>query len=336
MRELIPELLFPTPAASLYEGAAGVAFVSAWSAATDPGAAQTAVAMSDYARQHQGDHLDLMRGRAGVAFVESLVGLALKDDVRVRRGVASFTEAWRAFSSQTNPTQELGWGTAGFCAAANTLKANGLRHSLIDEVERESLAHLLSDFGRGLDALGFLHGRAGILFTILKVRPDFAPEVHREYVEMRAHSIRRGSFRVWPVSTRGDTDGLNLMHRLCAGIPGHLLLTVQLAKLLSSKSEREEAENLCLLTDIGAQSRSSLCCGSAGQALGLDAASREFGSFVQQRRARRRLRLAAFDAQQEPPEARWSLMQGRLGVEWLAARHQARKPLQFPLFATLD
>jgi hypothetical protein len=348
------------PAASLYHGAAGLAF-ALWRAAMLTGSAE-ALAAADMWVQAGLASLDgpaAFDGRAigmdprdigpaalhhrqpGLFLVEALVRDGFADRAGARAGVEACLDALAHAASDARFTVDLMNGPGGHLLALTQLRPIASGDLPLEAVLS---AHAASARARLLDAvdawtaadgetyLGYAHGVAGALHALcvdgLATAPSPPdPRLVAALDRLAGMAKEDGAGLSWPVQPGRPATWPGWCH----GSAGHALLWLAAARLFGREDDMRRAAGAArsALALAGRDASSSLCCGRAGVALAAAAAARATGAGVLVDQAR--ALLAAGRPDQYGEILPHSLFRGETGV--LLARLELERPdlADFPL-----
>jgi hypothetical protein len=348
------------PVASLYHGAAGLAF-ALWRAAMLTGSAealaaadlwvQAGLASLDGPSAFDGrvvgmdprdiDPAALHHRQPGLRMVQALVRDGFGDRDGARAGVRACLDALAQAGSDPRFTVDLMNGPGGHLLALTQLRPLAAGDT---PLETMLAGHAASARARLLDAvdawtaadgdtyLGFAHGIAGALhalcidgFAISPSSPD--PRLAAALDRLAGMAKVDGSGLSWPVQPGRPASWPGWCH----GSAGHALLWLAAARLFGREDDLLRATGAArhALALAGQDDSSSLCCGRAGVALAAAAAARAtgMGALVTEARAL----LAAGRPDQYGQILPHSLFRGETGM--LLARLELERPddADFPL-----
>lgn len=208
-------------------------------------------------------------GEAGVHLVRLVVARSLDDTAGMHAAFGRLLECVRAAGAGT----DLVSGTAG------ALLACAVAVDALSGASPSDLAPLI-DAGETVSAgllgapepsfLGMAHGRAGILYALLRwaraTRIAPGEEVRARLEALGSAAVARGGRVSWPVAS----DGLpRFLLGWCHGSAGHVHLWNLAAEATDDERYRELALRAAVDTSTAPASPPQLCCGSTGQALAL-------------------------------------------------------------------
>ncbi len=258
--------------------------------------------------------LSLFHGRAGHSFVRTIhaycwsnFSLALDELNEFEAYATSFLDNMSQPRDQRNIwTLDTYNGGPGILLGAAFLKSllgpilleqGDVSFDHFDAVA-ERILNDLTDTEDKILYLGFAHGRAGILFSLLRWYEVKGTGVPRSLVAMLDKHITLSEtfedMAYWPITTDPDED--RFWSGLCNGASGHLLLYSLAYSMLGSDdyfSVAEKSANFVLKN--GGQSGISLCCGMVGEAFALMHWARRSNSRSWQLRSENLIRRSILD-----------------------------------------
>ncbi|HEX8791764.1 MAG TPA: lanthionine synthetase LanC family protein [Polyangiaceae bacterium] len=342
----------PFPAASLAHGQAGLAFalvehfrLSGEARSLDR-ARQHVLAAQRLAERSSVDAFTCARGPAspyplsvleggvftgfaGIGYVLALVGSAQRDDEVVGEGVAMIDRGFALARESAPRVTELFAGLAGYVALAEDLARRGIVLPAVTEVGERAASLLIDNLGAQSpgECLGAAHGRAGELLALVRHTTRDTERLSGWIEDQRARARRSGPYVLWPTRVGGPVPG-NLWWSFCNGVTGQALLFTEACRVGPTRERLRDlaAGAVRSLEGIEMPAVANICCGAAGQAVALDHFARVAGE--PRERAWARLDLARGNAETLD---RWSLLQGRLGIDWLRLLADHRHPLFVPL-----
>jgi serine/threonine-protein kinase len=282
-------------------------------------------------REPGGDTIGVFFGRAGIAYVRALLAAESADAGAQEAAIRDFGAAWKLARRHDDPL-DVFTGVPGFLLAVRDLLDRGIDAEVLRRIGSAAYERTIEEIGRPCDSrdpntmLGVAHGLAGALMAA--IRWDPAPrELRGALDEWLALASTGEGLILWP-RTLGATAPDALAGSWCNGIAGFSLLLCQACAAFQDPRYAAAASAAAYTLAVLKTPNPTVCCGSAGQAIGLYRCATATKTALNRRRARARLRRAMNGAGQ----LEFELMQGRLGVA-LAAIHvmKGRTPAM-PIF----
>jgi serine/threonine-protein kinase len=356
------------PTASVYYGAAGVAFAllriararqrpdllalsDGWCILAERELRLrrgTEIPAPDVPRESIGPVTPYHRG-AGASLVRSAIAYSFGDDL----GVANARRLFVRRSQLPSAIPDLTLGYAGVLAAtASLLEASGRGDTALAGFGDALATRLRADVGKlgtpgqsPLVALGMAHGWAGVLYAQLRwlrvraqtIDPLLLQSLH-DLAELRLPSRRR--YR-WPVYAPGGSrrDTRDSLQGWCNGSAGVVLLWTEAAAATGDRTFWRLAEGAARDCLSDAAGSFNLCCGLTGRAYSLLVLARESRDPKWRDRARElgslalRSRRAGIDG--DASGYPHSLFRGDLGLAMLLVELDGPEDVGFPFVESL-
>jgi serine/threonine protein kinase len=356
------------PTASVYHGAAGVAYalmrIGVLRRSPDALAAADVWITKALHDRHRPDSFEggdvsvrdgtvgafaLFHSLTGLWVVQALVRYASGDLDECRGAVEEFIALARASLNSrqrkvarfavdaTNGAASLLLGASlllPVCLHGSGVQAKELRlcgAALARVVQTELKVPRRQRGSRTRQFLGFAHGRAGALYSLLQwaevagTRPHF---VQRHLFQLARSAVRQDQGKAWPLE-RG-VSGSRPWSGWCHGSAGHILLWTQAARVCPNPlyGQLAAAAGEHIWHSRGG-SGPSLCCGLAGEAMSLF----DLGRLTGEDKWLTRGQSLAAEALESigPSAASHGLFKGDLGIELVAIEAQMPLMASFPM-----
>jgi serine/threonine-protein kinase len=283
----------------------------------------------------------VFHGRAGVQTVAARVA-SVRGDLKALRAAASrFLDAWRAACARRDLPTEVFAGVAGFMHAARDFEAHGAAlgpglGQRVRSVGDEAHARVLASFARIARAplregtpLGYAHGLAGELDAVLAWDSRPSTVVAAVLDRLLAQAVIEDELAAWPAEVGDEAVG-PLWASWCNGMAGHVYVWCRAYEVFRDERYLNAARLAAQTTAALRPRNSSVCCGTAGQALALYRYFRLTGDPAYRRRATQRARLACAGVR-AARESRLSYFGGLSGIAHLAFMLQAKQTPYLPL-----
>ena len=282
---------------------------------------------------------------SGVCCVEALVANARSDELSQKRAIEAFLTA----NSRPRLGFDVSFGRAGNLLACTSLyeatadETSELDHSRLRSLGNELCSEILLEPGgaaRAIDhssaiPLGAAHGRAGIIYAVLRwcsssgMRVPEGIAEHLDHLASFATPFGRGLR--WPIATGGEQSGGPLYPSWCNGAAGFVYLWTIADRLFAQRTYAHMATGAAWTAFEAPSMGGSLCCGLAGRAYALLNMYKHDGDTDWLDRALILAEGAANYFAANPP-GRDSLLHGELGAGLLAAELERPDQSCAPLF----